>query len=76
MKMNTIMIKTALLVALSQRDPKANHFNFKGANIYRIRGGLFHVVGHHRGEAQKTIDWLDEMSARLTTDKYGRYVIA
>lgn len=72
----TIMIKTALLVALTDSmRATGDHFNFRGANIYRIRGGLFRVVGHHVGEAQKTIDYLNEKAAKLTIDAYNRPVI-
>lgn len=66
--MKTIMLSHALLSSLVpawQDVRKSTHFNFRGANIYRVKGGLFQVVGHHAGEAQKTIDWLNSKKAEM-----------
>lgn len=63
-----IMLSKAFLAALYRNDNRLaeqNHHNFKGANIYRVRGGLFSVVGHHHGEAQKTVDWLESRKAEM-----------
>jgi len=31
-----------------------NYINFSGANVYKIKGGLWRICGHHPGEAYES----------------------
>ena len=37
-----------------ERDLKEGYFNFAGANMYRIRGSIWSINGHHPGEAYES----------------------
>ena len=42
-------------------DMISKHLNFNGANVYRIRGGLWRICGHHPGEAYDSYKILKQL---------------